>query len=581
MLDADLAANAAGQLARFAERVRDADRPAVGSSADRARRLFTRAALVRQWPDVRERFNVASPTSDAALSEGGRQLAELCRTSRKDGWIGGWPKEANDLLARAADRLTLLADRLDAMHKPAGLAAQLARVFDHWQRTDPLTARLVGLEGNIQSRLDFATGLLDELSDTPLGHVAAKFDARLSPADGWTPDARAVAVVVCQLLDRLTARTAHLALWEHTSAWWQLIAGWANGWFEAGGGRGKVLLEDGELTGVVTESFPVQEGRRVVLAVVPPGGGVETPDAEPSVGADGSRFDWPLAASRSSDEPFDTILEVRSDGRVTLSDGPLSAAFARFHDLYTLTADDPRWWAGERWRKARMVCRTPDPAAVAAVATAWIDECSPTPAQFAGIRTWAEAGGLMVTPADSPDTPGVTVRHVFASAPSGTPVGGNRAGFSFADEVFRPAVVDVSAGPLPAGFAELEQAGRRLPRGGELEKLVSKLRTAAEGDYLREAVLGLYSDFWGEAGNAARETDPDATSEVGERLNTMLADAYGLRPFSPANVHDLPSGWISVAPGSRVLTGMVTRVLRPGLQDDHGHLRIPAVVEVE
>jgi hypothetical protein len=186
-----------------------------------------------------------------------------------------------------------------------------------------------------------------------------------------------------------------------------------------------------------------------------------------------------------------------------------------------------------------------------------------------------------VTRADAPDTPGVTVRQVFAAAPVGAVVGNNRAGFGAGETVFRPAVVEVSAGPLPAGFEDLEQAGERLPRGNELRRRVAGLRGAAEGDYLREAVLGLYSDFWGDAGNDARDADPDAASEVGDRLNALLADAYGLRPFFPVNVHDLPSGWITVASGSRVMTGVVTRVLRPGLQDDHGHLRIPAVVEVD
>jgi hypothetical protein len=111
--------------------------------------------------------------------------------------------------------------------------------------------------------------------------------------------------------------------------------------------------------------------------------------------------------------------------------------------------------------------------------------------------------------------------------------------------------------------------------------MVAGLRSAAEGNYLREAVLGLYSEFWGDAGTAARDSDPDAVAAVGERLSALLADAYDLRPFFPVNVHDYPSGWITVAAGSRVMTGVVTRVVRPGLQDDHGHLRIPALVEVE
>ncbi len=662
MLDAEIAATDAGKLARFAERVRDADRAPAGTSADRVRRLFARADLVRSWAGVRAALVAPPPTADATLAERSRQLAERCRGS-KGGWLGTWPIE---LLTEAAERLVQLADRLDAARTPTGIVAHLTAAVAHLS-ADGHTAQLVQLDTTLAGLSDACRTFAHDLADRPLGHVFEHFDAKLRPADGWTPDARAAAGVVCVILDHLTQRTSDPPVWT-------AVRRWAEGWFAGYGLTGGVLLDAPPPDGVIAESFPLQDpNRRAVLVVVPPGGAVvvETPSAgewaalPPVPTFDGSRcppmeewyavtrggpadeskaraafgawldssasgewfhrwlivvrenadspagawwrvlhgkgwceafpdpdthggaFDWPVASSRASDQPFGELVDVAryaprlSDSRVTVSDGPVSAATEAFADLFRLSADDSLWWGGGRWVEARNLSRTPAPDRVAAVAGEWLDKCQPTETQTDAVCRWAEACGLTVVRADAPDTPGVTVRHVFAAAPTGTVVGGNRAGYGTVDEVFRPAVVEVSVGPLPVGFAELERAGETLPWGCELQQRVGGLRAAAEGNYLREAVLGLYSDFWADAGTAARDTDPDATTEVGERLSALLTDAYGLRPFFPVNVHDYPSGWITVAAGSRVMTGVVTRVVRPGLQDDHGHLRIPAVVEVE
>ncbi len=565
MLDAEIAATDAGTLARFAERVREFDRAPAGTSADRVRRLFARADLVRSWPTVRAALVAPPPTADATLAERSRQLAERCRTS-KGGWLGQWPTE---LLSEAAERLSQLADRLDASHTPTGIVAQLTAVLAGWSADSP-TSALVHLDKMLATTSDTGGDLLADLNSSPLGHAFAAFDTKLN---GWPDDARAVAGALCAVVDRLTQQTSDVAVWEK-------VRRWAGAWFADAAVLAFVEHDLPTWAGVV-ERFPLAGERRVYLAVAGQADDTaQRDDGAPVVGSIDSTVNWPTATSRIADQPFDTIVDVRPDGGVTLSDSPVSAAFAAFHELFDATRDEHTWWAGGRWRRARQLCRTLDPAAVAWLAAQWIDECSPTDTQAELVCRWAAACGLTVTRADSPDTPGVTVRHVFASAPAGAVVG-HQIGFSSADEVFRPAVVDVSAGPLPVGFTDLERAGEALPKGNELRKRVAGLRGAAEGDYLREAVLGLYSDFWGDAGSVARDADPDATAEVGDRLNALLADAYALRPFFPTTVHDLPSGWVTVAAGSRVMTGVVTRVLRPGLQDDHGHLRIPAVVEVE
>jgi hypothetical protein len=546
--DADDAAEALRLLARFAERVREADGPPAATGIAHARRLLARAALVLEWPTVRAGYADRPPTSDATLTATARQLAEQCRT-RKGGWLGSWP---TDLLAEAAERLGQLADRLDALHRPTGPLAKLDRIVEHWMNADRSTVALGHLDA------DLAT-LLGGRQDDNLGPRAKQFDARLV---GWPVGARGVAVVLCELLDRLVQKTGDRRAWDE-------VRRWVKQWF---GGTAAVEFETTDLpaAGRVDE-FALADGRRVYLAVTC--AAVEpVADAGPVVGADGSSFTWPEALSRDSDQPFDTILEVQP---LVLSDGPLSPAFAAFHALFTSTAGRPDWWDGGRWRRARQLCKHPDPAAVAALAVFWMDECSP--ADVDAVCRWAQACGLEVI---SPDGPGATVRSVFAAAPAGTRLGAGRVGFRCGDEVFREAVAEVSLGPLPPGLAELEQAAVGLP-AGELRERVGGLRAAAEGHYLREAVLRLYTDFWGEAGGTARQLNPTATAAVGERLTAILAEAFALHPFHPANVHDLPSGWITVAAGSRVMTGVVTRVLRPGLQDDHGQLRIPAVVEVE
>ncbi len=143
-----------------------------------------------------------------------------------------------------------------------------------------------------------------------------------------------------------------------------------------------------------------------------------------------------------------------------------------------------------------------------------------------------------------------------------------------------PPPAEANLEPLPTGLAELLWVGAKLP-DGELKGMVVALRAAVAGDYLREAAVQLFIDYHGDAGGTARAADPTATAAVGERLADLLRSEFDLEAFHPANVHDLPGGWVSVAPGSRVMTGSVRRLLRPGLQDSGGNLRMPAVAEVE
>ncbi len=57
-----------------------------------------------------------------------------------------------------------------------------------------------------------------------------------------------------------------------------------------------------------------------------------------------------------------------------------------------------------------------------------------------------------------------------------------------------------------------------------------------------------------------------------------LKKYFGFDPFYPTNYSQYPSGWVKPAPGTRMTTGDVTRVLRPGLTSG-GQLRAPALIE--
>src|SRR5207247_812544 len=77
-----------------------------------------------------------------------------------------------------------------------------------------------------------------------------------------------------------------------------------------------------------------------------------------------------------------------------------------------------------------------------------------------------------------------------------------------------------------AGFLDLEAAADRLPAGDPLRDRVARLRPAVRGDYLREAVVELYVDYWGEAGSAVRTADPAAARAFADRLTRFLHDTY-------------------------------------------------------
>ncbi len=61
----------------------------------------------------------------------------------------------------------------------------------------------------------------------------------------------------------------------------------------------------------------------------------------------------------------------------------------------------------------------------------------------------------------------------------------------------------------------------------------------------------------------------------------FLIENFGLTPFYPSSFQDRPAGWVQPADGTRMTTGRVREVLRPGLADRDGELRVPSRVTVE
>ncbi|MBX9622510.1 MAG: hypothetical protein K2X82_01715 [Gemmataceae bacterium] len=209
------------------------------------------------------------------------------------------------------------------------------------------------------------------------------------------------------------------------------------------------------------------------------------------------------------------------------------------------------------------------------------------------VRGWAGDIGLAVSPTDwsfrdggpapPADAPGVVTKVVFRrDVPAGRVARVKAFGLVKGEEVIRPSEVVVSAGPPPAGLTELEAAAGAIPgAGGEaVREAFRDLRPAGLGGYLELAAVELYTRFWDRAHPDWAAIDPAAAAGFGVGLGAMLRDGFGLTPFDPVNFRDYPAGWVVVPPGTRMTTGRVTRVLRPGLAAGDV-LRVPARAEAE
>jgi hypothetical protein len=156
-------------------------------------------------------------------------------------------------------------------------------------------------------------------------------------------------------------------------------------------------------------------------------------------------------------------------------------------------------------------------------------------------------------------------------------------GLAHGEVVLRTPEITVSAGPPPAGHAELAEfvAQPDLLGGNALQQRIDSWPEAALHGTLEMVAVQFFVDFWGALGEHLRAGDPESAQELNNRLLSLLRHEWKLYPFHPVAYQDHPDGWLQRVAGRNMVTGRVRRILRPGLQDEEGHLRVPALVEVD
>ena len=261
--------------------------------------------------------------------------------------------------------------------------------------------------------------------------------------------------------------------------------------------------------------------------------------------------------------------------------GPLAELTDRMSAALTGPPSDPESVAAEvADRLLTLVDPDPDRAA-------WLDRA------FALVRGWGGGVGVRFLPAswsfaDPPELAelqeaGVEIGYVFRdNEPKGTAVRVKAIGLAQGDAVVRPGMVSVSAGPVPAGLPELEDAVAELtgPTADIVRTRLKGWRTASVDGTFETAAVDLFVTYWDDLIGPLRDDNGDRVIAVGERLADVLSQELGLSVYSPTQFHDQPEGWVQIAAG-RVNSGRIRQLFRPGLVDAAGRLRSPARVEVE
>lgn len=341
------------------------------------------------------------------------------------------------------------------------------------------------------------------------------------------------------------------------------------------------------------------------------------PPIEPVSGrprwSEGVSFAQPGVTFAADTELAGTVIGVQQSGispqtcRVTISLGPDPGTRAMLAAVWEATTRGGPDLQGVRGKLVPLIDATvraeqaPSPEDLVHMLDA-IGELEPT--EDAALRTardevltrlreWATAEGLTVLPegwtfttgGPGPLAPpdGLMVKTVFrVGVPAGQIARVRAFGLVGPDGVVRAGDVLLSGGPPPHGLTGMENAAEAAPgdAGQELRDVFKSLRQAGAGGYLDMAALDLYTLFWDRVYPEWAAHDPDAADTFADQLRAMMDETFGLEMFSPESFHDYPGGWVSVPPGTRMNTGRVVRVLRPGLATG-STLHVPARVEVE
>ncbi len=208
------------------------------------------------------------------------------------------------------------------------------------------------------------------------------------------------------------------------------------------------------------------------------------------------------------------------------------------------------------------------------------------------VREWASGLGFIVLPEEwtfagggsaSEPVHGLNAKVVFRrDVPPGRIAKVKAFGLLGPGGVDHTGEIVVSAGEPPLGLTELEALVEPLEgeAGEDLRGAFRALRPAGAGGFLELAAIDLFTRFWDQVQPAWSATDSEAASKFADGLNAMLRESFKLEMILPTNYRDHPAGWVFVPPGTRMISGRVVRVLRPGLASA-GELRVPARVEAE
>jgi hypothetical protein len=191
-------------------------------------------------------------------------------------------------------------------------------------------------------------------------------------------------------------------------------------------------------------------------------------------------------------------------------------------------------------------------------------------------RVMASALGYTIHPSTWPDglsdEPNLERSVVFRpEEPRGCCLRVKQFGLTQGDEILQPLKVSYSAGPAPIGFTELEQAVTQEPSAADLVPLLKGWRLASFEGALEHAAIDFYLQFWS-------QPRPEQLQEL---VLIVLQEGFQLVPFYPTRVQDHPSEALQLVDSTRMVSGRIREVLRPGLLDGEGHLRVPARVIAE
>jgi hypothetical protein len=152
-----------------------------------------------------------------------------------------------------------------------------------------------------------------------------------------------------------------------------------------------------------------------------------------------------------------------------------------------------------------------------------------------------------------------------------------------------PVVAAVSAGPPPAGYAELRESLESLvgtpetghnPSWCESVQRFRDLPRHAIAKTIALAAPNLYDCIWEASTTAAQAGDP-RIDDAKERIVLFLKAACGMVTFHPATPRDFASGWVQEVGGSPPRGRRIRSIVRPGVRTLNNELVRPALVITE